>query len=87
MNLFLGFHFLDLDDSLVDDFDDSSLDEYDDTFKEKDLDEPDDGYLDDIEDSDVEEHDDSSEEDLETCDGDIPPLLALEHSRALLAEG
>ena len=75
----VGLTLLDFDDSLKDDFDDTS--------RGKDLDEPDDGYLDDIDDSDVEEHDNSSEEDLETCDGDIPPLLALEHSRALLAEG
>jgi len=52
LTLFLDFHFLDLDDSLVDDFDDSSLDKHDDTSKEDDLDEPNDSNLDDIDDSD-----------------------------------
>ena len=66
----LHFDFLDLDDSLKDNFDDSTLDEYDDTDKD-DTDEPVDD-LDDIDD--VEENDDSSEEDLDT-DGDVPWLL------------
>ena len=57
------------------------MDEHDDT-DEDDTDEPDD-----IDDSDVEELDDSSEEEDLDTDEDVPPLLVLKHSRALLAEG
>ena len=58
----LHFNFLDLDDSLKDDFDDSTLDKLDDTDEEDDVTDEDD--LGDIIDSDVEEYTDSSKEDL-----------------------
>lgn len=58
----LHFNFLDLNDSLKDDFDDSTLDKLDDTDEEDDVTDEDD--LGDIIDSDVEEYTDSSEEDL-----------------------
>ena len=57
------------------------MDEHDDT------DEDDTDEHDDIDDSDVEELDDSSEEEDLDTDEDVPPLLVLKHSRALLAEG
>ena len=81
----LHFDFHDLDDSLKDDFDDSLLDERDET-DEDDIDEPVD-EIDDIDDSEGKELVDISEEEDLGTDKDIPPLLVLENSRALLAKG